>query len=165
MCKIKRLNSNSFVLRHRYLQILFPPWSPLFQQPILCCVPLLGFMVSAPRFKIQSYCPLFSLCSGHIRFTNHKKINYHTKIITTKRGSIPFTIWAKNTICFAKKLKMKKWNEMKMAKYVHVVPALAFQLVFLPNQGGDCTLEAINEIITKKICGKKNKLNICPTTR
>ena len=116
LCKIKRLNSNSFVLRLRYLQILFPPWFPLFQQPILCCVPLLGFMVSAPRFKIQSYCPLFSLCWGRIRFTNHKKINYHTKIITTKRGSIPFTIWAKNTICFAKKLKMKKWNEMKMVK-------------------------------------------------
>ena len=73
LCKIKRLNSNSFVLRLRYLQILFPPWFPLFQQPILCCVPLLGFMVSAPRFKIQSYCPLFSLCWGRIRFTNHKK--------------------------------------------------------------------------------------------
>ena len=50
---------------------------------------------------------------------------------------------------------MKKWNEMKMAKYVHVVPALAFQLVFLPSQEGDCTLEAINEIITKKYVAKK----------
>ena len=85
LCKIKRLNSNSFVLRLRYLQILFPPWFPLFQQPILCCVPLLGFMVSAPRFKIQSYCPLFSLCWGRIRFTNHKKINYHTKTRQSKQ--------------------------------------------------------------------------------
>ena len=44
---------------------------------------------------------------------------------------------------------MKNCNEMKMVKYVHVFPALAFQLVFLPSQGGDCTLEAINEMITK----------------
>ena len=109
------LNGNSFVLRLRYLQILFPPWFPLFQQPILCsiigiygfcglqnpellpfaqhrqihlaiqtntflildkysrlyCVPLLGFMVSV-GFKIQSYCPLFSLYKGRICFPNHK---------------------------------------------------------------------------------------------
>ena len=58
MCKIKRLNSNSFVLRLRYLQILFPPGSPYSSS--LYCVPLLGFMVSA-GFKIQSYCLLFSI--------------------------------------------------------------------------------------------------------
>ena len=107
LCKIKRLNSNSFVLRLRYLQILFPPWSPLFQQPILCCVPLLGFMVSAPRFKIQSYCPLFSLCWGRIRFTNHKNINYHTKI-TTKKGEYSFFTLGKKYHLFGKNTENEK---------------------------------------------------------
>ena len=112
LCKIKRLNSNSFVLRLRYLQILFPPWSPLFQQPILCCVPLLGFMVSAPRFKIQSYCPLFSLCWGRIRFTNHKNIDHHTKI-TTKKGEYSFYTLVKKYHLFGKNTENEKveWNE------------------------------------------------------
>ena len=84
LCKIKRLNSNSFVLRFRYLQILFPPRFPGYSSLSLYCVPLLGFMVSA-GFKIQSYCLLFSI-DKYIAFCNFAF------------GQIHFSIWT-NAFC------------------------------------------------------------------
>ena len=71
LCKIKRLNSNSFVLRLRYLQILFPPGSP-YSSSLYCAVFHywdLWFLRRASKSRVTALCSAF--VKGRICFTNH----------------------------------------------------------------------------------------------
>ena len=61
LCKIKRLNSNSFVLRLRYLQILFPPGSP-YSSSLYCAVFHywdLWFLRRASKSRVTALCSAF----------------------------------------------------------------------------------------------------------